>query len=98
MGRLYFFIVAAVCFYIFLHSQWFEKLKQVGRGQGISPKKKVTMFDVRRHLIEGEKEKAVEVYRELFKVGSEEACKAVDEIERSIQPKDWCKRTISILG
>ena len=47
------------------------------------------MFDVRRLLIKGEKDLAVRVYCDLFKVNAEEAAKAVDEIERSIQPKDF---------
>lgn len=47
------------------------------------------MFDVRQLLIKGEKGLAVRVYCELFKTTPKEANKAVEEIERSIQPKDF---------
>ena len=47
------------------------------------------MFDVRRLLIKGEKDLAVRVYSDLFKTSMQEASVAVDEIERSIQPKDF---------
>ncbi|MCK5178737.1 MAG: hypothetical protein KAR32_04340 [Candidatus Omnitrophica bacterium] len=47
------------------------------------------MFDVRRLLVKGEKDLAVRVYCELFKTSMEEATAAVDEIERSIQSKDF---------
>jgi len=54
-----------------------------------SKKEKLTMFDVRRLLIYGKKDLAIRVYCELFKASFEEASKAVEEIERSIQPKDF---------
>jgi hypothetical protein len=47
------------------------------------------MFDVRRLLIKGERDLAIRVYCELFKTDSEEARHAIEEIERSIQPKDF---------
>ena len=47
------------------------------------------MFDVRQLLIKGEKDLAIRVYSELFKTDPQEAHRAVEEIERSIQPKDF---------
>lgn len=90
MIRLYIFIVLALGVYIFIHSRWFRSFKQVWCDKGFpSKKKKLTMFDVRRLLIKGEKDLAIRVYCELFKADSQEARKAVDEIERSIQPKNF---------
>ncbi len=90
MVRIYSLIVLCLCFYIFLHSRWFRSLRQMWRdGNFGSQKEKLTMFDVRRLLVKGEKDLAVRVYCELFKTSMEEATAAVDEIERSIQPKDF---------
>jgi len=90
MTKVYFFIIACLCVYIFCHSRWFRFLKQKWHDLSVhSRKDKLTMFDVRQLLIKGEKDLAIRVYCELFKTDPEEACKAVDEIERSIQPKDF---------
>ncbi len=90
MVRLYFIIILSLCVYISLHSRWFRYLKQKWRDGNLgSQKEKLTMFDVRRLLIKGEKDLAVRVYCDLFKTSTEEASMAVDEIERSIQPKDF---------
>ena len=90
MAKLYFCIIACLCFYIFLHSRWFHLLRQIWRDKGFHSKKEtLTMFDVRNLLVKGEKDLAIRVYCEIFKVGCDEACKAVEQIERSIQPKDF---------
>jgi len=90
MIKLYIFTVFCLCVYIFYHSRWFRPFKQIWHGRNShSKKEKLTMFDVRRLLINGEKDLAIRVYCELFKTSSEEASKAVEEIERSIQPKDF---------
>ncbi len=90
MARIYVLVVLCLSFYIFLHSRWFRAFKQMWRdGRFGSQEEKLTMFDVRRLLIKGEKDLAVRVYCDLFKTSVEEASVAVDEIERSIQPKDF---------
>ncbi len=90
MTKLYLLIVLCLCFYIFLHSRWFNLLKKTWRDGLFRPKKEtLTMFDVRNLLIKGEKDLAIRVYCKIFNVNPEEACKAVDQIERSIQPKDF---------
>ncbi len=90
MIKLYILIIIALSVYIFCHSRWFHALKQFGRDKDCPPKKdKLTMFDVRRLLVEGNKDSAVRVYCEIFKTNSKEAREAVEEIERSIQPKDF---------
>ena len=90
MSKLYGLVVLCLCFYVFLHSRWFHRLKQSWHDKNLNSKnKKLTMFDVRDLLIKGEKDLAVRAYCELFKANTEEASKAVEEIERSIQPKDF---------
>lgn len=54
----------------------------------VPPPGKATMFDVRRLLLKREKGLAIRLYREIFKSNYEEAKKAVEELERSIQQKD----------
>ncbi len=90
MVKLYLFVVICLCVYIFLHSRWFGVLKQMWHDSGFHSKKEtLTMFDVRNLLVKGEKDLAIRVYCEIFKVSPEEACTAVEQIERSIQPKDF---------
>ena len=90
MIRVYVFFIACISVYIFCHSRYFRYLQQKWHDLGFrSRKDKLTMFDVRQMLIKGEKDLAIRVYCELFKTSPEEASKAVDEIERSIQPKDF---------
>jgi len=90
MGKLYILVIACLCIYIFYHSRLFRFLKQLWHESNLSDNdEKLTMFDVRQLLIKGEKDLAIRVYCELFKAKPEEACKAVEEIERSIQPKDF---------
>jgi len=90
MSKLYIFVIICLCIYIFCHSRLFRFLKQLWHESNLNPNdEKLTMFDVRQLLIKGEKDLAIRVYCELFKTTPEEANKAVDEIERSIQPKDF---------
>ena len=90
MNKIYLLAVVVLCVYIFLHSQWFYRLRRFWRDQTFgSWNRKLTMFDVRQLLIKGEKDMAVRVYCELFKTNVLDATKAVEEIERSIQPKDF---------
>ena len=49
---------------------------------------KSTMFDVREHIIRGEKELAIQTYCKIFQVGRQEAQRAVEELGKSIQQKD----------
>ena len=90
MVKLYFFTIICLAIYIFAHSRWFRRIQQAWQDSWFYAKKpKLTMFDVRQLLIKGEKDLAIKVYCELFKTNPEEARKAVEEIERSIQPKDF---------
>lgn len=90
MVKLYFFIVIVLSLYIFIHSRLFRNVSKRWEGRGFPlVKNKLTMFDVRRLLIKGEKDLAVRVYSEIFKTNTADAVKAVEDIERSIQPKDF---------
>ena len=90
MVKLYALIIFCLCFYVFLRSGRLYPPKQGRHGKGPFPgKTRPTMFDVRRLLIKGEKDMAIRVYCELFKTNSEEARRAIEELERSIQPKDF---------
>ncbi len=90
MTKLYALLIIVISFYIFYHSRWYRPFKQPGHDKDPHPKnEKLTMFDVRQLLIEGKKDSAIRVYCELFKTNTQEAREAVEEIERSIQPKDF---------
>jgi len=90
MHKAYLLIIACLCLYIFLKSRTFEVLKEMWLDFRCRlHNDKLTMFDVRQLLIKGEKDLAIKVYCEIFNTDPEEACKAVEEIERSIQPKDF---------
>ena len=87
MIKVYLLTIICISIYIFFHSRAFKYLQQ---KLTFPPRKdKLTMFDVRQMLIKGEKDLAIRVYCELFKTSPEEARKSVEEIERSIQPKDF---------
>ncbi len=48
------------------------------------PQRKPTMFDVRRLLQEGNREEAVKVYTQIFKVSQKKARKDIQELERNL--------------
>ena len=90
MNRIYLGIIFVLCLYIFLHSRWFQWFREVwNEWNSQKTVGKLTMFDVRRLIVKGEKDLAARVYCELFKTNIEEAIKAVDEIDRSIQLRDF---------
>lgn len=85
---LYIILILSACFFVFLRSRWIWSLKQA-RKKGIFPEKgKATMFDVRRLIIEGELDLAVEVYRWIFKTTRQKARIDVSELAESIYHKN----------
>lgn len=89
MVMVYTFIVVAGCFYIFSHSRWIWALNQA-RRRGIFPERgKATMFDVRRLIIEGEIELAIEVYRWIYRTSRKKSREAVLELANSISEKNF---------
>ena len=90
MNKLYILTIICLSGYIIFKSRWFHAFIQAWRDTELfSKNEKLTMFDVRRLIIKGEKDLAIRVYCELFKTSAEEASQAVEDIERSIQPKDF---------
>ena len=82
-------IIVGLCFLIFMNTYWIWSMNQA-RRRGLYPSKgKATMFDVRRLIIKGEKDLAVRVYAQIFKTNSRESKKAVEELERGIQAKEF---------
>jgi hypothetical protein len=90
MNKVYILTIICLSGYIIMRSRWFRALIRAWRNKEFCSKhEKLTLFDVRRLIIKGEKDLAVRVYSELFKTSLEDAHQAVEEIERSIQPKDF---------
>ncbi|MGE0269190.1 MAG: hypothetical protein AB7S78_12130 [Candidatus Omnitrophota bacterium] len=88
MTILYALLILSACFYILIRSRWIWSLNQA-RRKGIFPEKgKATMFDVRRLIIEGELDLAVEVYRWIFKTPRQKARADVSELAESIYHKN----------
>ena len=76
------FIIIAVCFLICSQIWSMNQLRRHGK---LPEKGKATMFDVRRLLREGEKEAAIKLYCDIFKVHRKKALKDVEELQRSIK-------------
>lgn len=83
MARLILFLVGLLSIYFLVKVSWliyfFKK-----RSQGLSSGRNPTMFDVRALLKNGQKEKAVKIYQEIFKVSLSKAMEDVDQLEQSI--------------
>ena len=81
-------IILILCFYIFWNTLWIWSMNRA-RRKGLYPEKgKATLFDVRKLLVNGEKDMAIVVYCEIFKVSRREAKKAIEQLEKNIQPKN----------
>lgn len=78
--------IIILAFLIFWGSNWFSPMQRL-RKRGLLKTKNPTMFDVRRLIVEGHKDEAVELYTFLFKVTRKEAKKNVNDIEKHIQEK-----------
>ena len=82
MNHSLLFLVTAVCFLILCgaYCAWANRVL----WQKNPPKRKPTMFDVRRLLREGDKETATRLYAQIFKVPLKKAHQDVEELERSL--------------
>ncbi len=83
MNYLISILITAVCFLVFWNTYWIWAVNQA-RREGKLPGHKPTMFDVQRLLKEGEKEAAIRLYIQIFKVSLKQARKDVEELERSL--------------
>ncbi len=89
MSRVFLFLGGCLFIFLFIQICWYIWIKQA-REEGLYPEKgQATMFDVRNFIIEGEKDLAVRVYREIFKVSLSDAIKQVEALEKSIYEKDY---------
>ncbi len=85
MIRILALVIMGICFLIFMRTYWIWQLNQL-RRRGLYPDKgKATLFDVRRLLINGEKEAALRVYCEIFGTSQKEAKKAVEDLEKNLK-------------
>jgi hypothetical protein len=81
------FSLVAACFLCLFRGRYIWLISRARRKGFGSPKGRPTMFHVRDLLLKQEKDMAIQMYCEIFRVGKKEAKKAVDELERSIQNK-----------
>ncbi len=85
MVVLYTVLIFLVCLLVLLNTYraWFF-IDARRRGK-LPPKGRATMYDVRQLLMEGEKELAIQVYREIFQTTPDKAKKDIEELERSLK-------------
>lgn len=76
--------VVVVCFYILVRTYWIWHLNHMRRQGFDLTGRKPTLFDVRELLKRGEKDLAVRIYRQVFKVDQKDAQAAVDALEKSL--------------
>lgn len=76
--------VTALCFLVLCGTYWIWVMNRTYR-QGKMPQRTPTMFDVRRLLQEGDRESAVRLYVQIFKVSAKQARKDVEELERNLK-------------
>ena len=68
-------------------SGWVWNFIKLRRKGILKPNAKPTMYDVRRLLLNGDKDSAADVYMLIFKVGRAEAKRQVAELDRHIHQK-----------
>lgn len=78
-------VVTALCFLILCGAYWIWVMNKTYRQGKIPQERKPTMFDVRRLLQEGDRESAVRLYVQIFKVPLKKARKDVSELERNLK-------------
>ena len=76
-----------VFFSVLCAGYWFFVMKG---ASGLLPRKKTpqrkpTMFDVRRMLQEGNRDQAIRIYIQIFKVSQKKARKDIEELERNLK-------------
>ena len=76
-------LISVVCFLVFLGIYWLLTAQRFPK-QIKAPQSKPTMFDVRRLLREGQKDDAIRLYGQIFKVSAKQARKDVEELQRSL--------------
>ena len=82
---LYSMLIVLVSSLILLNIYKIRLYNQARKRGKITIKGKITMFDVRHLLMQGEKELAIQLYGELFHVTLTKAKKDVEELQRSLK-------------
>lgn len=85
MIRFLTFLMTLISFLIFLRMYWAWYRSQSRRRAHYSQKDRLTLFDVKELLRKGEKELAIEVYRQIFDSNRAESEKAIDELEKGMK-------------
>jgi hypothetical protein len=85
MVVLYTTLIILVCFLVLLNTYRIWFLTDPRRRGKLPTKNRATMFDVRHLLMEGDKEKAIQVYCEIFQTTPAKAKKDVEDLERSLK-------------
>lgn len=75
-------MIVGLCFFAFARTYWVWYLNHL-RRQGLD-KRQPTLFDVRAAIQKGEKQAAVRLYQQIFKVQQPDALKAVEDLEKSM--------------
>ena len=84
MTQIFTFILF-VCFLICICAYAVRYIK-FPRKKGSPPaQRRATLFDVKNFLLNGEKDRAIRVYRDIFRVTQAEAVKAVEELEKNLK-------------
>ncbi|MDP2654050.1 MAG: hypothetical protein Q8Q08_08470 [Candidatus Omnitrophota bacterium] len=77
-------IVTAAFFLILGWTNWVRHYRHSRRKDYDPLLKHPTMFDVRRLLLEGEKDLALRVYRRIFRRNDQKAKEEVDQLDKSL--------------
>ncbi len=85
MNRALAFVVTLLCVSLFIKVYWIWYLRSLRRPGDYPRKGTGTLFDVRQLLLNGEKEAAVRLYAQIYKINPEEARKSVEELEKSLK-------------
>lgn len=76
--------IAAVCFLMLCGMYWIWINNKVPR-KAKTRRGQATMFDVRRLLQEGDRDAAVRLYIQIFKVSIKQARKDIEDLERNLK-------------
>lgn len=82
---LYAAVIVLVCSLVIINIYRMRLVNSARRNGKLPVKGKATMFDVRHLLMEGEKELAIGLYCEIFRVSEIKAKKDVEELQRSLK-------------
>jgi len=79
------FAIIGSCFFVLGRTYWlwYRHQSQFPPGSD-SANRKPTLFDVRELLLRGEKEKAIRIYRQIFKTDQKSAQAAIADLEKNL--------------